>query len=146
MFKYTLNYKNFRDEDKTKVLRFNLSETEMRDLIKNDPSFNPGYLASLRTENVEELQPFDIMKMYDIIRKLVVYSYGEISEDGDQFRKNEEMVDAFVQSAAYEAFMDKILGLETGDSTVLTAFLTEVLPAKLRPAMKERLAAVDSKG
>lgn len=146
MFKYTINYKNFRDEDKTKVLRFNLSETEMRDLVKNDPTFNPDYLAGLRTENVDDLQPSDIMNMYEVIRKLVVYSYGEISEDGDQFRKNEEIADAFIQSAAYEAFMDKILGLENGDSSVLTAFLTDVLPAKLRPAMKEQLAAVASKG
>lgn len=142
MFKTTLNYKNFRDEDKTKTLRFNLTESEMTDLVEADPMFNPDFLGGLRGDP-NELTPDQIRKMYTVLRKLVVYSYGEVSEDGEQFLKTPEIADAFMQSAVFDAFMDKLFNSD--DTSFIQAFMLEVIPAKYRPTMKEQIDLAENK-
>ena len=134
MFKYTVNYENYVGESKTKTLRFNITETEMRELVKKDRSFSTPYLTALLeavndTEDDSQEAIEKRLELYEVIRKLVVYAYGEISSDGDSFLKNENIAEAFMQSAAYDAFMGKLFG-DDGSATLLTQFFTHVFPAK----------------
>lgn len=137
MFKTDITYTNFLGSEVTETLRFNLTETELMDLVRDDSMFDAGFLAYISQEQ-------DYYKMMDVLRKLIVVSYGEISEDGRYFRKTDTMALDFVQSAAYEAFRDKLLSSEDGSAFV--NFLLGVFPAKMAEAMKanmkNQLAAV----
>ena len=68
MFKMTLEYPNFVGEKVTETLRFNFSEDEMLLLAKDDPEFNALYISTMLHEE-------DTMKMYMLLRKLVLLSY-----------------------------------------------------------------------
>lgn len=130
MFKTDITYTNFLGSEVTETLRFNLTETELMDLVRDDPMFDTGFLAYISQEQ-------DYYKMMDVLRKLIVVSYGEVSEDGKHFRKNDHMALDFVQSAAYEAFRDKLLSSEDGSEFV--NFLLGVFPAKMAEAMKANM-------
>lgn len=142
MFKYTINYENYVGEKKTKTLRFNITETEMRELVKKDRTFSTPYLSAL----LEAVNDTDAdsqeaiekrLELYEVIRKLVVYAYGEISSDGDSFVKNEQLAETFMQSAPYDAFMNKMFGDESAD--LLTQFFTNVFPSKFATVIESGL-------
>lgn len=130
MFKHVQKYKDFLGNDQEDILRFNVSESEMMDLIKNDPSFEPNNLAKLVEEH-------DGLKMIDVIRKLIVLSYGELSDDGKKFRKNDSIALEFVQSAAYDALLDEFI--EAKDETFVRAFMIGIFPAKFADKLSKDL-------
>ena len=127
MFKTEITYTDFLGNEVTETLRFNLTETELMDLIREDPTFNTGFLSYISQEQ-------DYAKMMDVIRKLIVVSYGEVSDDGRHFRKSDAMALDFVQSAAYEAFRDKLLSSEDGSE--FANFLLGVFPQRMAESMK----------
>lgn len=131
MFKTSVTYKNFLDVETTETLRFNLTEDELLDLVRSDPTFDVNFLSYLSQEK-------DYPKMMDVIRKLIVVSYGEVSEDGRSFKKSDEIALNFVQSAAYIAFRDKLLASEDGHE--FTEFLMHVFPSKFSDALKDKIA------
>ena len=121
MFKTELKFKDFLGNEKTATLRFNLSETELLDLTRDDPKLSPDFLAYVVAEQ-------DVILMLDVIRKIIAVSYGILSEDGNHFRKPKEAVDDFLHSAMYEALLDQITS--TGDAEYLKNFIIGVFPAK----------------
>jgi hypothetical protein len=136
MYKTDVTYKNFLDVEVTETLRFNLTETELLDLVRTDPAFNVGLLTYIANER-------DYARMMDVIRKLIVVSYGEVSEDGKYFRKSDERALDFVQSAAYEAFRDQLLSDDDGQGFV--NFMMAVFPAKFAAEMKKQGALTVNK-
>lgn len=130
MFKTEITYKDYLDNNVTETLRFNISEDELLDLVREDERFDSGYLAYV-------VEQQDYPKMMDIIRKLIILSYGELSDDGKYFRKSDERAIDFLQSAAYPAFRDSLL---EGNNGQFEAFLLGVFPSKFAKVVKERLA------
>ena len=130
MYKTELTYKTFTDKEITETLRFNLNEDELRDLIDDDPIFSPAFLSYVSREQ-------DTMKMLKVIQKLIVMSYGEMSEDGKYFRKSNEKALDFLQSAAYMAFRDKLL---SGDGEEFVNFMFNVFPEKFVESLKANAA------
>ena len=130
MYKTELTYKTFTDKEITETLRFNLNEDELRDLIDDDPIFSPAFLSYVSREQ-------DTMKMLKVIQKLIVMSYGEMSEDGKYFHKSNEKALDFLQSAAYMAFRDKLL---SGDGEEFVNFMFNVFPEKFVESLKANAA------
>ena len=131
MFKTEITTENFEGKKVTVTLRFNLSETEMLDLVKVDPTFTEEYLKWI----VEEK---NVQAMFDVIRKLVAVSYGTISEDGMSFRKKDDDVYDFLHSAAYDALIDKFL--EEGNDKFVSDFIVGVFPAKFADSIRKSMA------
>lgn len=131
MFKTTLTYTSFAGTEITDDLRFNLTETEMRDLVRKNPMFDTDFLSFVSQEQ-------DLMKMMDVIQELVIVSYGDMSEDGRYFRKSEDRALDFMQSAAYEAFLSKIL--DSDDGSAFVDFIMGVFPSRMAAEMKDKLA------
>lgn len=127
MYKTELTYKTYTDKEITETFRFNLNEQELLDLVEDDPIFSPEFLSYVAREQ-------DTMKMLKVIQKLIVVSYGEMSEDGKYFRKSNERALDFLQSAAYMAFRDKLLD---GDGEEFMNFLFGVFPEKFVRSMQE---------
>ena len=90
MFKTDLTYKDFLGNDVTETLRFNISEDEMLDLVREDARFDGGYLSMV-------IEQKNYAQMMDIVRKLIVISYGELSSDGRTFRKTDERASCSLQ-------------------------------------------------
>lgn len=128
MFKMTLEYPNFVGEKVTETLRFNFSEDEMLLLAKDDPEFNALYISTMLHEE-------ETMKMYMLLRKLVLLSYGELSDDAKHFRKNEQITTDFRQSAAFDKVIDKFVG-EDAEKTI-NEFIYNVFPSKFAEEIKK---------
>ena len=131
MFKTDVTYTNFLDQEVTETLRFNLREDELLDLVAEDPTFDSGFLAYISQEK-------DYQKMLKVVRKLVILSYGEVSEDGRSFRKSDEKALDFLQSPAYTAFMEKLFASE--DGSAFANFIMQVVPSRYSNELKKRIS------
>lgn len=128
MFKTTVKYTDFMGNEREEVLRFNLTEMEMKDLMDNDAVFTPAFLSSISDEK-------DADMMLKVIRKIILSAYGEMSEDGRYFRKSSELMNDFAHSAAYTALLEKVFQSE--DENFITNFLYGIFPAKIAEEMRK---------
>lgn len=143
MIKETVNYENF---DGTKIqedLYFNISTREL-------PEFLDKIVELLSDDKTKVTNPEDIAKLLsnlgetgnmkgilEFVTFMLSFSYGEKSEDGKRFVKNAEIQEAFLDSAAFEALIDKLLFSDSGDFSQFTNFLIGVMPSKISQTMKE---------
>ena len=130
MYKITKKYEDFRGNDREESFYFNITESEMADMIKNDPSFRPDYLVYL----TKEPSGFAMM---DVIRKLIVLSYGEPSEDGRHFRKDDQITKDFIQSKAYEEILNDFFDGE--HETMVKDFVLNVFPKKYKDGIAKQM-------
>lgn len=134
MYKEKITYKNFNDDEVSEVLRFNLSEMELFDLAKDDPTFSKAYLKSLMDNE-------DSYEMFRFVRKILALSYGKLSEDGNEFMKSPEIMDRFLHSAAYNELINRIANSD--DINILRNMLVGIFPAKFTEnLMKEEAGKV----
>ena len=127
MYKEKLTFTNFNDEEVTETLRFNLSEIELMDLVKDDPTFSQSYFKTL-------IDNGDAYEMFRFIRKILALSYGELSNDGNTFMKSPEIMDRFLHSAAYDALINRISS--SSDVDIFKAMLIGIFPAKFAQAFQ----------
>lgn len=132
MFKTTVKYTDFLGEEREEVLRFNLSEVEMKDLMDEDPVFSPKFLTAIADDKDSET-------MLRIIRKLILHAYGELSEDGRVFRKSDQIKSDFAHSAAYTALLEQLFNAK--DDRYISDFLIGIFPAKIGAALRSEGAA-----
>jgi hypothetical protein len=130
MFKTTVKYKDYADIDQEEILRFNIDEDEMLDLIAEDVAFNPAFLSVVAADQ-------DPQSMYRVIRKLILHSYGELSEDGKKFRKSPEIMNDFAHSAAYKALLHQFFG-EDSDPKFTQEFILGIFPSKIVDELKKQ--------
>lgn len=126
MFKVEQKYKDFLGNDQTDSLYFNISESEMYEIAKDNKKFDPDYLRYL----MENGRGIDFV---DVVRELIVLSYGELSDDGKKFRKSDERALEFVQSAAYDALFERLVNAE--DENFVKDFLVGVFPKKFTDSL-----------
>lgn len=131
MFKKEQKFKDYLGQERTVTLRFNISESEMEDLARNDPMFDTSFLAKLR----EEENPLD---MIDVIKKLIVLSYGELSDDGMYFWKDDNRGLKFLQSAAYDAFLEELLNGE--NTNFVVDFMMNIFPEKFAAEIAKKVS------
>jgi hypothetical protein len=122
MFSITVTYKDFGGNERTETLRFDLTQEEMLDIRDEDAAFDPANLSRLAEEK-------DIQMMYKVIRKLILHSYGEVSEDGRYFRKSPQIMSDFAHSAMYRALLEKLLNDESGN--LAKEFILNVFPSEI---------------
>ena len=122
MYKISVTYKNFNDEECTDDLYFNITKAEMMEMELLDGE-NNSLLETL--EKIIETK--DQKKIYKYFKATILKAYGKKSEDGKRFIKNQELCDEFVQTLAYEEFFMKIIA----DTNVAAEFIKGILPADL---------------
>ena len=132
MFRTEIQFNDFLGNEKKATLYFNLSEQEVIELVQKDPMFSSDYMSYVVAEQ-------DIMKMFDIVRKIVALSYGTPSEDGNYFRKSPEITNDFLQSAMYDVLMDKLINVD--DVNYLQSFIVGVFPAKFSAELRKTMNA-----
>lgn len=134
MFQTTVNYTDFDGHERKETLYFNITEQQMRDLYQDDPDFSEKSLTNI----VEGKDPAEMLR---IMKKLILASYGEKSEDGKVHRKNKEIRENFECSAAFEQLMDDIM--YKADEKFLRSFFTQIFPAKFAGTIGEQFSKAE---
>ena len=120
MYKTTVEYEDFNGEKKKRTLYFNLSQSELTELkYESNGALEDKIVEIVATKNRSE--------MMLLFTKLLKMAYGEKSEDGEYFIKNDEVYNRFKFSNAYDAFLEKLV---ESDSE-LENFIKHVMPKKL---------------
>ena len=118
MLKKTVTYIDYDGVEVTKDFYFNLTKAELAEM---ELTWEGGFAAHLRT--ISETN--DAAHILDTFKKILCAAIGE--RDGDLFRKNNEIVDNFLQTAAYsEIFMELV-----SQPNKAAEFLISVIPAEL---------------
>lgn len=117
MFKKTITYTDYNGTERTEDFYFNLTKAE---LMEAELSANGGLEAMLK----KIVNSKDAPKIVEMFKKIILMSYGEKSDDGRRFIKNDEIREAFAQTEAYsELFME----LST-DAEKAAAFVNGIVP------------------
>lgn len=95
MFKKTITYIDYNGQERTEDFYFNLSKSEMIML----ESTTPGGYAAMLQRIIDSKDNISLMKTFTDLIKM---SYGVKSDDGKRFVKNEQVVDDFMNSAAFD--------------------------------------------
>lgn len=132
MFKKTVKYTNFNDEEVTDVLYFHISKPELIEL----ESTVDGGLSNMIKRIIESSDNRSIIAEF---KKLILLAYGEKSDDGKSFRKSDAMREAFSQTIAYEhIFMELAM-----DDKAASDFLIGALPKDFADSIKENMTQQD---
>lgn len=129
MLKREITYEDFNDEKVTDVFYFNISKPE---LVEMELEFEGG-LTSLIKKLIETKNFRELILMF---KKIVLMAYGEKSDDGKQFVKNDTLRERFSQMAAYNVLFMEL----ATDSNAAAEFLKGALPKDLVVDLDKTLA------
>ena len=132
MIKIPFTYKTYTDETVTDLLIFHMSMSDYRVWAKKYDNGLPGFLKRLEvTQDVNEMQ--------DLFTDLVTYSYCELSNDGRRRLRGPAITEAFLNSAAWEAFFIDLMLNDNGEKKA-TALFKGIFPKELMDRAEDTLA------
>lgn len=94
MFKKTIKYTDFNNEERTEDFYFHLSDA---DLLEMELSRRGGLSEALK-KIVNEKDPKEIVKIF---KWIILSAYGVKSEDGRRFSKTDEIRASFTECTAF---------------------------------------------
>lgn len=100
MIKETITYTDYNGTERTEDYYFNLNKSE---LVEMEFGKQGGFVDYL--DRIVKSQ--DNVEIVKVFKEIILMAYGEKSEDGRRFMKNQEIRDNFAQTEAYNIlFMD----------------------------------------
>lgn len=126
MFRKDIEYTDYNGNKRKEAFHFNLSKAE---LMEMELSTSGGFQQYInRIINAQ-----DTPQLVKVFKELILKSYGEKSDDGKRFIKNDEIRDAFSQTEAYsELFMELATNTEAA-----TEFVNHVIPSDMAEKVDE---------
>lgn len=112
-----VTYTNFFGEETEEKLHFHLSKGELMQMELQSPPLS----AKIAMVNGGDASPMDA---YKLLCEFVGAAYGERSEDGTRFFKDERSTKAFLASPAFDALLDKL----SADPKFSNGFLAGLFP------------------
>lgn len=135
MFKKKITYTDYNGQERTEDFYFNLSRSELIMLESTTPG---GYAAMLQ----RIIDSKDQRQLMNEFTNLIKMSYGVKSDDGKHFIKNEEVVNDFLNSAAFDQMFLEFFTEENAASD----FANGVLPSSVNNDIdRQKFAVVDQK-
>ena len=119
MQKLTIQFENFDGEAVSEDLYFHLNIKELQ-AMEEWPVPLTKRIADLTNTQ-------DGKKAFELMRDIIEAAYGERSEDGKRFVKNEEVLKNFTQGLAYDEVIIKFID----GSMDLAKFIEGLLPKKV---------------
>lgn len=117
MLKKTIEYTDFDGNKRKEDFYFNLTKAE---ILEMEMSINGG-LTGLLMKIIKEQNQSEIVKFF---KEIILKSYGEKSNDGRRFIKNDEVRDSFSQT---EAYSNLFMELAT-NADAAVAFVDAIIP------------------
>ena len=135
MFKKKVTYTDYNGQERTEDFYFNLSRSELIMLESTTPG---GYAAMLQ----RIIDSKDQRQLMNEFTNLIKMSYGVKSEDGKHFIKNDEVVNDFLNSAAFDQMFLEFFT----DENAASDFANGVLPSSVNnDTDRQKFAVVDQK-
>lgn len=120
MITKTITYTDYNGLERTEKFYFNLPEVELSD--------GDIYDTLVKITNTGDPQT-----LLGLFKKIILAAYGEKSEDGRRFIKNDEIRSAFSQTEAYsKLFMELVT-----DADKLSDFINSLIPDSLKDKAAE---------
>lgn len=124
-----VKYINFFGEETEEKLHFHLSKGELMNMeLQRTP-----LSAKIASINGGEASPMDA---YKLLCEFVGAAYGERSEDGKRFFKDERATKSFLASPAFDALLDKL----SADPKFSNSFLAGLFPDDIMGKAKKLIA------
>jgi len=120
MLKEKIKYVDYFDNEREEEFFFNLTKPELLEMEISDKDGMSNVIQRI----VETEKSSDIMELF---KAIILKAYGERSEDGRRFIKNDKLREEFSQHAAYEALFMKL----ASDSDAAARFINGVIPSDL---------------
>lgn len=150
MYKRPITYTDFNGKEKTKTFYFNMTRPELMEM-KRSPLYEMQEIVErikgmenpdeeLSYAEKDEIQE----RMGEILRNLVIQSYGVKSEDGERFSKrigNRQFGagEDFVETMAYDALYMEMIS----DVGNLVKFVRAIVPADAQKNLDEQMPAIE---
>lgn len=132
MIRREITYKDFNGTKKKAVLYFHVTKTELTSMVASGIA-DPDAIRDV-------IDSKDKKRMYEMMNNFVLGSYGIKSEDGEQFVKSKEVREAFLYSAAYDAFMTDLMSSDKKASDfVRGVFPVEVMEEIIKEMNKKEI-------
>lgn len=125
MIKETLTYTDYSGTKREEDFFFNLTQVEWIRVSAKCGGDIRAFVAKCVREN-------DLSSMLEFIETLVQTAYGEKSPDGRRFIKNDEVLESFIRTEAYNDF---VISLFT-DANKATNFFNRLVPKELPADVK----------
>ena len=121
MYKKTITYTDYNDEEVTEDFYFNLTETEISMMdLETEGGLRDKIDRIIKAKNTPELAK--------LFKEIILAAYGEKTPDGKYFRKSPEISQKFTYSPAYN-----IMFMEFAtDAGSAAEFINGVVPKQLR--------------
>lgn len=117
MYKKTITYTDYDNNQRIEDFYFNLNQTELKEM---ELSTVGGFGAMVeRITNA-----LNMPEIYSVFKQIVFKSYGEKTPDGKYLVKSEELSLRFSQTEAYNVLMEEI----TSNAEAAANFINNVIP------------------
>lgn len=121
MLKKTIEYENYNGETVTEDFYFNLSKAEILDM-------EIAYEGSLTEYMNSIVLAKDLNKLMALFKDILHKSYGKKSLDGRRFIKNQDILEDFIQTPAYDELYVKL----ATDADEAAAFVKGIFPKSMQ--------------
>lgn len=120
-----IKYEDFLGNMREEEFYFNYSKADVNRLMFSTKEGLSEFLKRITREE-------DRKKMFGFLEEFILGAYGEISHDGRQFIKNEELSTGFKQTNAYSVLLDEFID---GGDLAIADFINAVVPKDMAEAM-----------
>lgn len=117
MYKETIPYTDYSDNQRTEDFYFNLTEAECLEMEMSTDGGMEQYLKRI-------IAAQDMPTIIATFKNIILKSYGEKSPDGKRFIKSEELSTAFSQTEAYSKLFVKL----STNSEAASKFINGIIP------------------
>lgn len=122
-----IKYEDFLGNTRDEEFYFNYSKADVNRLMFSTKEGLADFLKRITREE-------DRHKMFAFLEEFILGSVGEISPDGRQFIKNEELSNRFKQSNAYSVLLDEFID---GGDQAIADFINAVTPKDFAKVVQE---------
>lgn len=142
MLKKTVTYVDFNDNKRTEDCYFNLTQTELAEILFQVPG---EVTENLYQDDSEEAKEQAALKLIDklggdgvfqFVKELMLKSYGIKSQDGRRFEKSEQISTEFSQTLAFDTLFMELMK----DDVAAAEFVNGVIPANLASNIQNKNA------
>ena len=127
MLKKEISYVDFLGVERKETFYFNLTESELTEM---ELKVAGGFASYLKRITEAKSTP----ELIEVFKKIILDSYGEISEDGRRFNKSKELSEDFSHSAAYDALFMEL----STDANAASEFINGIVPSRISKQLTEK--------
>ena len=134
MLKKTIKYTDYNGKEREEDFYFGVNKAELTEMEYSEEGGFDKYLTKiLKEENAKEIM--------NTVKRFILKSYGEKSEDGKRFVKSEELSLGFAQTEAYSELFIEICS----NPDKATEFILGILPDSIREEIKKEIEKTSNK-